>query len=141
MQPSEFYQSILDSITDRDERHLFVILSEHVGQPMSRSDLIQEFFGVRVRPEELANNPHDRMIRKIIENLRNRDYPIVSSSGEAGYMLTDDQDAIDACVAEERARVRKIEEKITHMQRSRKLAHDLHLWREGAELPVQLKFI
>lgn len=141
MQPTDYYQSILDTITDDLERRVFQLLSSRVGSQTSRSFMIFWLFGEEVTDDSLASNPHDRAIRKCIENLRNRDYPIVASSGEAGYCLTDDPEQINACIAEERARVKKIEEKIGHMQRSRQMAHDLHLWRQGAQLPVQLRLV
>jgi hypothetical protein len=141
MQPADFYQSILDSLTDDLERKVFQVLSDHFGLPITRVEIISLVYGIDIEKAKLSDSRQDRAIRKCIENLRSKDYPIVASSGEAGYFLTDNQNEIDACVAEERARVRNIEKKIEHMQRSRRLAHDLHLWRRGAQLPVQLKLV
>lgn len=139
MQPAEYYQAILQSINDDLERRVFELLTKHIGEPITRSYIVSMLYGDFVSDWEVTNNPHDRAVRKCIENLRSRDYPIVSTSGEAGYCLTDDPRAIDQCVAEERSRIANTQRKIDHLLRSKNMAHDLHLWRQGAELPVQAR--
>lgn len=137
MHPQTFYQSILEGITDDQERRVFQVLSERVGQAVTRAELICAVYG---KPETAAEEEaHDRAIRKCIETLRGKDYPIVSTSSEAGYALTDDPEAIDRCVAEERSRIQRTQSKIDHLLRSKGMAHDLRQWRRGTEVPVQLR--
>lgn len=137
MHPSEFYQSILMQINDELERHVFEVLSAHVGEAVTRLDLLIALYGPNVARGDLASNPHDRAIRTCIERLREKDFPIVSTSGESGYILTDQPELIDRCVAEERSRIQHTEIKITHLLKSKTLAHSLHQWRQGIQLPVQ----
>ena len=51
-------------------------------------------------------------IRKGIESLRNRLIPIVSSSGEAGYRLDANQDAIENMILEWESRIAHLQHKI-----------------------------
>lgn len=139
MRPSEYYQSILDSIDSDLERRVFDLLAVHIGEPISRTFMISFLFGEDIEEAETGNNPRDRAIRKCIENLRSRDFPIVSTSGEAGYCLSDDPLKIDRCVAEDRSRIDRMQSKISHLLRSKSMAHDLHQWRKGEELPVQAR--
>lgn len=139
MQPSEYYQSILDSIDSELERRVFDVLARHIGDPVSRSEMISILYGEDINEDEMGNNPRDRAIRRCIENLRSRDFPIVSTSHDAGYCLSDDPLKIDRCVAEDRSRIDHMQAKINHLLRSKSMAHDLHQWRKGEELPVQAR--
>lgn len=139
MRPSEYYESILDSIDSDLERRVFDALARQIGHVLSRAELIYMVYGEPVEDHEFASNPRDRAIRKCIENLRSRDFPIVSTSGEAGYCLSDDPVKIDQCVAEDRSRIDRMQSKISHLMRSKSMAHDLHQWRQGADLPVQAR--
>jgi hypothetical protein len=139
MQPSEYYDSILQSITVDDERRVFQLLSAHIGEPVTRQFMISMLFGIMIDEDGLSNNRQDRIIRKCIENLRNQNFPIVSTAGEAGYCLTDDVDQIRACIAEAASRVKKMQDQINHLYESMGMARNLYQWRRGAELPVQAR--
>lgn len=139
MHPDEFYQSILMQVNDELERRVFEVLSAHVGEQVTRADLIEAVYGPDQYTGNLAMNGHDRAIRKCIEHLSEKDFPIVSTSGDSGYCLTDDPAAIDRCVAENLSRQKHLEARIDHLRRSKKLAQDLRRWRQGAHLPVQAR--
>jgi len=139
MKPSDFYQNLLAKITKDEERRVFEALSRRLGQTILRSQLILEVFGQAVPAKELASNAWDRRIRKSIERLRAQDFPIISTSGGAGYTLKDDPQAIDAYIAEEQSRISKIQEKIGHLRRSKDQARMLHHWRETNETIVQAR--
>lgn len=137
MKPSEYYKYLLDSLSDETERRIFRILVDHIGTPIKRVELISLVFGKTVAEEELANNGRDRAIRKYIEALRSKSFPIVSTSSEAGYELCADPDRVDKYIAEENSRIARINEKIGFLQRSKKVAGELRDWRAGADMPVQ----
>lgn len=139
MQPQEYYQEILSRITDDLQKQVFDVLGARLGEAVLRTELIEIIFGDHVESSELENNPHDRAIRECIEALRSKDFPIISSSSKAGYCLSDDEEAIERCVAEYRSRTSHMQERITHLLRSKSVAHDLHQWRRGTELPMQAR--
>lgn len=139
MQPQEYYQEILNGITDDLERRVFDQLSQHLGEAVLRTELIEALYGERVESGELASHPHDRAIRKCVEALQTKGFPIVSSSSEAGYCLTDDGEAIDKCVREYRSRIQRMQEKVDHLLRAKSMAHTLRQWHRGSEIPVQAR--
>jgi hypothetical protein len=57
----------------------------------------------------LSNDTRDRKIRKGIEHLRNLGFPIVSTSGKAGYKLDTNPQHIEDMI-------REWESRITHLQ-------------------------
>jgi len=57
----------------------------------------------------LSNDTRDRKIRKGIEYLRNLGFPIVSTSGKAGYKLDTDPKNIECMI-------RELESRIMHLQ-------------------------
>jgi hypothetical protein len=66
--------------------------------------LIFKTYGVTVSEQQLNNNRLDRQIRKAIENLRTRGYPIVSSSAGKGYSLVTSRTEIEGMISEMEAR-------------------------------------
>jgi len=131
------YDALLSEIDDALERRVFEILAEKAGQTITRPDLVFAVFAVYVQQAELTNNKYDRQIRECIERLRDRDYPIHSSSGEAGYCLTTDEAAIDEYINEQRSRMNKLESRIHAALRSKKRAADIRTWRETVAPPKQ----
>lgn len=139
MRPSDYYEAILASINDDLERRVFGVLAAHIGETVGRAQMISLLFGETVEDTTLASNQHDRAIRKCIENLRSKDHPIVSTSGEAGYCLTDDPEKVRMCIAEQRSRIVKMQKQIEHLERSTTMARSLRQWREGQDMPVQAR--
>ena len=91
----------MNQITEEDEKKVFQVFTHRIGQRISREFLLQEVFGIIITDREYLNmDSHDRMIRKHIESLRLKGFPIVSTSSDAGYVMTDDPEQIDACIAE-----------------------------------------
>ena len=109
MATTKIYDELLAQITDDLERQvLMALMSAPAG--ISRSRLIHKIYNIWVPAEELANSRCDRKILLAIESLR-KDWPIVSSSGEAGYKLTEDRAEIDAYAAEQASRAARETEK------------------------------
>lgn len=60
----------------------------------------------------LSNDTRDRKIRKGIEHLRNLGFPIVSTSGKAGYKMDTDPKNIDDMIREWESRVVQLQRRI-----------------------------
>lgn len=75
---------------------------------LTRKGLIRIVFGEEPS-NNLSNDTRDRKIRKGIEYLRNLGFPIVSTSGKAGYKLDTDPKNIECMI-------RELESRIMHLQ-------------------------
>ena len=139
------YDQLVSEITDADERKVFDVLLQADGQRISRVELVKEVFGVVVESEALANSVEDRKVREIIHRLRERDYPIVSSSGAAGYTMKASAEEMDAYIADQASRKEKIQDNIDHAYRSKAKASLVkqvrEQFREALPAAVQLSFM
>lgn len=113
MSPSEVYESLLNQLAEGElnelQRRVFNLLREH-AEGLTRYDLVEHIFGYR--PEILDRNVHDRKIRKTIETLRQRFFPIVSTSGQPGYRLDVTKEAAEKMMAELQSRKERLQEQI-----------------------------
>ncbi|MCL4270670.1 MAG: hypothetical protein KJZ72_14045 [Anaerolineales bacterium] len=75
---------------------------------ITRKGLIRAVFGEEPG-NNLSNDTRDRKIRKAIEHLRDLGFPIVSTSGKAGYKLDTDPENIEDMI-------REWESRIVHLQ-------------------------
>jgi hypothetical protein len=80
------YQRLLEEITDDLQRQILTIFLERPGQRLHREQLVAMIFHKYIRRDQVANSSEDRKIRECIEDLRET-WPIVSSSGESGYIF------------------------------------------------------
>lgn len=99
------YLQLLSEITDGLERKVLEILLENPTERIDRRQFVHAVFG-RVA-YDLTSNTDDRQIRECIERLRAKGWPIVSSSGEAGYVLEDNEERIREFAAEQESRAAK----------------------------------
>lgn len=136
--PAEVYERILADVDDGTEREVFGYLAAHLGQRVTRQQLIFWIWGKHVPETELANSTYDRQVRVCIKRLRDKDFPIVSSSGEAGYTLKADENEIDSTIAEMRSKVESMQDSITHLYRSKGKARQIREYRETVSPPVQV---
>lgn len=134
--PAEIYERILESVDPGLERQVFDVLVANLGQKVTRERMILEIFEV-VPSELLADSTYDRKVRVCIQHLRDKDFPIVSSSGEAGYALKADENDIDQTIAELRSKIDSLQNSINHLYRSKKKAHDIRTYRETVEPATQ----
>ena len=113
------YQKLLEELDSSElseikRKILDALLQAPKG--LTRQGLIRIVFGVEPK-RNLANDPHDRKIRKGIESLRNRIIPIVSSSGEAGYRLDTSPEAVENMIRELESRIAHLQQKVEMARR------------------------
>ncbi|MBI2757218.1 MAG: hypothetical protein HYX49_00905 [Chloroflexi bacterium] len=87
---------------------------------LRRKGLIHIVFGEEPQTN-LGNDTRDRKIRKGIEYLRNMGYPIVSTSGKAGYRLDTDPERIEGMIREWESRIAHLQKRVDAARRY----HDL----------------
>lgn len=120
MPTTPVYDLLLQEVTDDLERRVLSALINHAGERVTRPQLVFEVFGVYVQSCELANNTDDRKVREAIERLQRREFPILASSGQAGYILVTDDKELDDYVGEIVSRVNQMQEKANALRKSRK---------------------
>lgn len=125
------YDQLLSEITDELERKVLQVLIDKAGTRVTRPQLVYEVFGVTVEQAELSASTEDRRIRECIESLQRRDYPIMASSGQPGYVLAADESVLDAYIAEIGSRIANMQEKQSALRRSRRWISFIRQWREG----------
>jgi hypothetical protein len=110
-QPSEVYESLLTQLAAGElsdlQRRVYNLLRDH-PDGLTRYDLVEQIFGYR--PVTVDGNIDDRKIRKAIEKLRTRLFPIISTSGKPGYRLDVSRDAAEKMLAELLSRKKHLEE-------------------------------
>lgn len=139
------YEQLIAEITDEDERTVFDLLLHADGRRVTREELVLQVYGVTVDPDKLASSVEDRKVREIIRRLRERDYPIVSSSGTPGYTMKASSAEMDIYIADQASRKEKIQENIDHAYRSKRIADMVKQCRDEfrtpAAVPVQMSFV
>ena len=143
------YEQLTAEITDEDEKKVFDMLLGADSRRVTREELVFEVYGVVVDPNALASSVEDRKIRTIIHRLRERDFPIVSSSGQSGYTMKANPEEMDVYIADQASRKNKIQGNIDHAYRSKIKARLVKECRESGQyqylhdkpIPVQLSFI
>ncbi len=78
---------------------------------LTRKGLIRIVFGEEP-DNNLSNDTRDRKIRKGIEYLRNLGFPIVSTSGKAGYKLDTDTENIECMIRELKSRIIHLQQRV-----------------------------
>lgn len=144
MQITTVYEQLIAEITDADEKKVFDVLLQADGERVTREELVKEVYGVIVESNALANSLEDRKIREIIHRLRERDYPIVSKSGAAGYTMKASEEEMDIYIADQASRKEKIQDNIDHAYRSKEKAKLVKKCREEFRIvvpAVQLSFM
>ena len=132
------YDQLLLEITDETERRVFQALADRAGEKVTRPELVFAVFNVYVQQSELGNCTEDRKVRECIERLQRREYPILASSGEAGYVLLADDEELNKYILELASRRDRLVEKIAALMRSRRRINDIRTYREAAEQAKQL---
>jgi hypothetical protein len=145
MQITTVYEQLIAEITDEDERKVFMILLRAEGRRVTRVELILKVYSVAVDHESLSNSVEDRKVREIIRRLRQRDYPIVSSSGVSGYTMKASVEEMDIYIADQASRKERIQENIDAAYRSKSKVHLVKQardeFRAALPVPVQLSLM
>lgn len=145
MQITTVYEQLIAEIKDEDERKVFMILLRAEGRRVTRVELILKVYGVVVDQESISNSVEDRKVRAIIRRLRQRDYPIVSSSGVSGYTMKASVEEMDIYIADQASRKERIQENIDAAYRSKAKVHLVKQardeFRSALPMPVQLSLM
>jgi chorismate mutase len=127
------YDQLVEEITDPLQRKVLDALLEHAGERVTRYALIQAVHGDKAyewaKEHGLANSTADRQNREIIEALQAKEYPIVSSSGAAGYILAADDHETDNYLAELSSRRANLDDKISHVRHAQKWTPFIREWK------------
>jgi hypothetical protein len=122
-----------------------MILLRAEGRRVTRVELIWKVYGVVVDQESISNSVEDRKVRAIIRRLRQRDYPIVSSSGVSGYTMKASVEEMDIYIADQASRKERIQENIDAAYRSKAKVHLVKQardeFRSALPMPVQLSLM
>lgn len=118
--PEDVYLEI-KAMTPQDiDTKVLNVLMQHVGREnsISRRHLIDQVFGVCLPVNvNLANLRADRQVRLAIARLQ-KDYPIIGSSGGAGYCMVSGMDELTRYEAEINSRAKKLLEKSRRLRRA-----------------------
>lgn len=113
MHPKDIYERLEKELESGElnklQKQVFTLLKDNPAG-LSRQDLVSNIFGYW--PETLEGNTDDRKIRKAIERLRQRLFPIVSTSSKPGYRLDISRKAVEQMLSELRSRKAHIDAQI-----------------------------
>lgn len=113
MNASATYERMLEELAAGEmtmlQRKIFNLLRDY-PEGYTRHELIYAIYGYM--PTSVDGNVDDRKIRKAIERLRKRLFPIVSTSGKPGYRLDVSREAVKKMLMELQSRKARLEEQI-----------------------------
>ncbi len=108
------YEHLLEELAGgelpRLQRQVYELLKEH-PHGLERQELILRIYGY-FPAGDLSRNTDDRKIRKAIERLRQRLFPVISTSAKAGYRLDVSREAVQKMITELQRRKMRIQEQI-----------------------------
>lgn len=142
--PRLVYEALIAEINDEDERKVFDCFLNAGAERVTRDELVKAVYGPSALDTEdgVSYSTMDRKIREIIGRLRERDYPIVSSSDAPGYTMQATEAEMDLFIAQQRSRIERLQAKIDHAYRSRRISHLVNEYRAAQPKPaIQLSFI
>lgn len=113
MNPNKVYETMLEELADGQlndlQKQVFQLLRDH-PDGLDRYQLVHAIYGYI--PVKVDGNNEDRKIRKAIERLRQRLFPIVSTSSKPGYRLDTSRDAVQKMIREMESRRDRMNEQI-----------------------------
>lgn len=126
------YDLLLQEVTDELERKVLSALIDHAGEKVTRPELVFAVYAVYVQQGALSSSLEDRKIREAIERLQRREYPILASSGAAGYVLACDDTELDSYIGEIVSRQNTLLEKERALRRSRRWINYIREYKANA---------
>ena len=110
---NQFHEDLLLELSkgelDELQRKIYDLLKQY-PDGISRQNFVFLIYGYV--PVQLAGNKHDRKIRKAIEKLRLRLFPIIATSAKPGYRLDFSRQAVSKMLSELQSRRDRIQEQI-----------------------------
>jgi len=111
--PNNVYETMLEELAAGQlndlQKQVFQLLRDN-PDGLDRYQLVQAIYGYI--PLKIDGNNEDRKVRKAIERLRQRLFPIVSTSSRPGYRLDTSRDAVTKMIRELESRRDHINEQI-----------------------------
>lgn len=111
MNPSKVYENLVEELAAGEltvlQRKIFELLRDN-PDGLDRYQLVTNIYGYT--PLKIDGNTDDRKIRKAIEKLRKRLFPIVSTSSRPGYRLDTSKEAAERMLAELYSRIGHMQE-------------------------------
>lgn len=104
----DIYQKILDELQLEEtdlQRSVYTLLKNN-PDGLTRHQLVQNLYGYM--PIDINNDQQDRKIRKAIEKLRQRMFPILADSSKAGYRLDTSREAVRRMIDQLQAKRQKL---------------------------------
>jgi hypothetical protein len=122
MTTTALYDELLTQVTGELDELESKVLDALMAAPagISRSHLIHKVYDAWVAPEELANNTYDRKIRLAVKSMRKKRLPIFSSSGEAGYRLSEEPNEMEEMAREFDSRAEECKASAEHVRKFQK---------------------
>lgn len=122
MARTEVYERILQQLENGElseiEKKVYTALRRVFPASLTRYDLIEAVFGYRpAKDENLNNNTDDRKIRTAIASMINKDVPIASHSGAAGYAIEIDLNVWNTTIVDLESHKESFEQKIASTKR------------------------
>ncbi len=118
MNPNQVYENLLEELAAGEltklQRQVFELLRDN-PDGLDRYQLVLRIYGYL--PLKIDGNGDDRKIRKAIEKLRKRLFPVVSTSGRPGYRLDVSRAAAEKMVAELNSRIEHMREQVEAVQK------------------------
>jgi len=132
------YDLLLQDVTDELERKVLSALIAHAGEKITRPELVFSVYGVYVQQSSLNASLEDRKIREAIERLQRKEYPILASSGAAGYVLASDDAELDSYLGEIVSRQNTLIEKERALRRSRRWIKFIREYKTNAAKQISM---
>ena len=104
------YDEIIEGNDEALQRRVLAILQAAKPQPVTRERLVRMALGCE--RGDRGYSTADRQVRAAVASLLLRGYPVISSSGEAGYHLTDDPEEVKQAIAEVSSRMASLGERL-----------------------------
>ena len=116
MSHTDAYKQIVDSTPDDlPEKIMDVLTKAYQTQPganVTKQEIIRAVFGEPDFERNRVNSTKDRQVRDVIADLQLEGYPIIASSGKAGYRLAANVSEATQYIAELESRVSQLQGKI-----------------------------
>jgi hypothetical protein len=92
-------------------------LKNSPGINVTKQDMIKNVYGKFIEKARLSGTTEERQLRDTIADLQVSGYPIIASSGKAGYRLAQNKAEIEEYVSELESRISQLQSKVFALRR------------------------